>query len=168
MNYERDMSIDTQALDVEWTEQAELAMRYGRMWADAQDKLERANENVKLIKAELNVKINEDPEHYLGDGVKATVANVEACILQNVDYQAAREAWLDALKESNLLSVAKNEISFTRKAALENLVILHGQSYFAGPNVPRDLKREVEKRKENRKLANEKANAEIKRIVRNR
>lgn len=166
MSYERDMSIDVTALDVEWTEQAELAMKYGRLWADAQDTLERANENVKLIKAELNVKINEDPEKLLGEGVKATVANVEACILQHTDYQEAREAWLDALKESNLLSVAKNEISFTRKAALENLVILHGQSYFAGPNIPRDLKNEMERRKESRAAANEKANARMRKIER--
>jgi hypothetical protein len=162
-SYERDMSIDVQALDVEWTEQAELAMKYGRMWAEAQDTLERANENVKLIKAELNVRINENPEKLLGEGVKATVANVEACILQHVDYQQAREAWLDALKQSNLLSVAKNEISFTRKSALENLVILHGQSYFAGPNVPRNLKVEVDKKRENQK-----ANAEMKKIERRR
>lgn len=29
-----------------------------------------------------------------------------------------------------------------RKAALENLVKLHGQNYFAGPSIPRDLNKE--------------------------
>jgi hypothetical protein len=53
-----------------------------------------------------------------------------------------------AMKEFNLVDIAKNEISFTRKAALENLVQLHGQQYFAGPKMPRDLKEEIRKHKE--------------------
>ena len=32
-----------------------------------------------------------------------------------------------------------------QKTALENLVKLHGQQYFAGPSVPRDLSKEWER-----------------------
>ena len=166
MSYERDMAIDVTALDVEWVEQAELAMKYGRLWADARDALERANETVKLTKAELTVKINEKPEKYLGEGTKVTVANVEACIMNHDDYKNAREEWLSAMKEANLLAVAKNEISFTRKSALENLVTLHGQNYFAGPSVPRNLKEKMEQRKETRNSAKESANKRIRKIER--
>ena len=161
MSFERDMVIDVTALDVEWTEQAQLAMRYGRLWVDAKERMEKAKENVKLVQAELNVKINKDPEKYLGEGVKATGANVEACVMNHKDYKAAREQFLDSVKEHDLLEIAKNEISFTRKAALENLVVLHGQNYFAGPNMPRDLKKEVDKRRESREFAKNKANAKV-------
>ena len=61
---------------------------------------------------------------------------------------------LDALKECNDAEIVKNEISFTRKAALENLVQLHGQSYFAGPSVARNLQKERERKIEKRKQAN--------------
>lgn len=161
MNYERDMSIDTEALDVEWVEQAPLAMRYGKIWADKKEELERANENVKLVKAELTVKINDDPEKYLGVGVKSTVANVEACILKHEDYQAARDEALNAMKEFNLIDIAKNEIAFTRKAALENLVVLHGQQYFAGPKIPRNLKEELANHRKQREFQKEKNNQRV-------
>lgn len=161
MNYEFDMQIDATALDVEWLEQAPLAMRYGRIWADKKEDLQRANENVKLVKAELTVKINDDPEKYLGAGIKSTVANVEACILKHQDYQVARDEALDAEKQFNLIDIAKNEICFTRKSALENLVTLHGQQYFAGPKIPRNLKEEMAKYKERRELQKEKANQRV-------
>ena len=34
MDYETDMQIDETALDVEWLDQAELAMKYGRIYAE--------------------------------------------------------------------------------------------------------------------------------------
>lgn len=163
MSYERDMSIDTQALDVEWTEQAELAMKYGRMWADAQDKCSRAEENIKLVRSQLILEITKNPEKF--GLVKTTDPMIEAAYRSDQRHIDAKEDWLDKLSELNTITVAKSEISFTRKAALENLVILHGQSYFAGPNVPRDLKNEMERRKESRAAANEKANARMRKIT---
>jgi hypothetical protein len=50
-----------------------------------------------------------------------------------------------------MAEVAKNEFSFTRKAALENLVQLHGQNYFAGPKVPRNLSKERDEKEERQK-----------------
>lgn len=158
MNYERDIRIDVTALDVEWTEQAELAMKYGRLWADAKEELERAQEDIKLIKAELNAKVNSDPEKYLGEGVKATVANVEAYVLRSKKYKEAWERSMEASKQETLLSIAKNEISFTRKAALENLVVLHGQQYFAGPKMPRDIYSEVTRARQAKELQKTKLN----------
>ena len=38
-----------------------------------------------------------------------------------------------------------------RKTSLENLVRLHGQQYFAGPKMPRDLRKEVDRRAQQRK-----------------
>ena len=43
-----------------------------------------------------------------------------------------------------------------RKDALENLVRLHGQQYFAGPKIPRDLPSEMEKRTNKNKEVNKK------------
>jgi len=40
----------------------------------------------------------------------------------------------------------KDLIHFTRSKALEELVNLHGQGYFAGPNVPRNINKEIEKK----------------------
>jgi len=153
-NYKRDMQIDDTALDIEWLEQAELAVKWGQLWADAQDELDRADENVKVVRSELLLKINQDPDKYLGNGVKPTDPKVEAAYRVHPDHIEAKERWLDALHQVNTLSIIKSEISYTRKAALENMVILHGQNYFAGPKMPRDLTTERKNRDVTRQMAN--------------
>jgi len=153
-NYKKDMAIDDTALDIEWLEQAELATKWGIEWVNAKDELARAEENVKITRAELVQKANADPDRYLGDGVKATAPNIEAYYRTHKLHKAAKERWLTALKQVGVLEVVKNEISFTRKAALENMVQLHGQSYFAGPKMPRDLHTERKDRNKTRQEAN--------------
>lgn len=168
MNYEKDMYIDVTALDVEWTEQANLALRYGRLWSDAKDECDRADETVKLVRSELILMANEDPDKCFGAGVKPTDMKVEAFYRTHPKYIKAKDKWLDKLKAFNILDIAKNEICFTRKAALENLVTLHGQGYFAGPKVPRNIKNEVDAYRKGRTLEREKANSKVKPFRRRR
>ncbi len=76
MNYEQDMIIDESALDVEWLDQTSLANKYGRNWAECRQALTLTEENIKLVRAELTKEANEDPDEYLGDGVKPTGVNL--------------------------------------------------------------------------------------------
>lgn len=141
-DYKRDMRIDESNLALEWLDQAELATDWNMEYVEAEDELTRADENVKFTRSELILKINQDPDEYLGKGVKATDPKVEAAYRTHRDYLAAKERWMDAKKELSELEHIKKEIGFTRKAALENLVTLHGQNYFAGPKIPFDLTKE--------------------------
>lgn len=145
LNYEKDILIDETSLDVEWLNQAALAMRYGKYWADCQLKVQQAEERIKLIRAELVKEANEDPDSTLGEGVKPTGPNIEAYYRNHKRHKQAKQEWVEACYELNIADIAKKEISTTRKAALENLVRLHGQSYFSGPNMPRDINFEAEK-----------------------
>ena len=165
MNYERDFYIDHTALDVEWLEQASLAAKWGYYFNECKEEFTRAEENVKVVRSELILLINQDPDKYLGEGIKPTDAKVEAAVRTHKKHLAAKERWIKAMKTMNDAEVAKNEMSFTRKAALENLVTLHGQQYFAGPKMPRDLNKEFEDRNVTRKVANKKVNRQrLKRI----
>jgi hypothetical protein len=155
MSYIQDIYIDDTALDVEWTEQAELAIKWGLLWSEAKDAATKAEEYVKIVRSELILKINKNPERYLGEGVKLTDPKVEAAYRTHPKHKRAKEKWMRAVKRVQDLEIAKNEISFTRKSALENLVTLHGQSYFAGPSVPRDLRKERRSREKTRKENNE-------------
>lgn len=148
MDYENDMDIDADQLDVEWLEQANLAFKYGRHWADCRAELLRTEENIKLVRSEIIKQVNQDPERYLGEGVKPTAPVVEAFYRNARRHQKAKKEWVDAQFEANVAEIAYKEISYTRKMALENLVKLHGQSYFAGPAVPHDISELKEKRKE--------------------
>lgn len=142
LDYTEDMRIDEDALDVEWLNQASLSMKYGKMYAKARKELTLAEENIKVVRAELIAKANDDPDTCLGDGVKPTGPNIEAYYRNHRKHKAAKDAWVEAQYNCNMAEIAKNEISFTRKAALEALVQLHGQQYFAGPSIPRNLHEE--------------------------
>lgn len=157
MNYEKDMSIDESALDVEWLDQTALAFKYGRHWAECQEALTRAEEDIKLIRSELIKKAHEFPEKCFGEGVvKPTGPMVESYYRNHKRHQDAKDAWVKAQYEANVADIARKEISMTRKKALENLVQLHGQEYFAGPRVPRNLaeEREMKNKHLNVKISN--------------
>ena len=151
MDYEKDIKIDESALDVEWLEQASLAMKYGRHWADLGEKLDLAEEALELIVAEITDEINADIEGLLGKGIKSTVANVQAYCVQQSRYRLQKEKVIKLKHDVNVAKIAKEQAGDTRKTALENLVKLHGQSYFAGPSISRDLNHEAQQRHDQKK-----------------
>jgi hypothetical protein len=149
LDYQQDVQIDETALDVEWLEQAELSMRYGRHYALCKKRLTEADEKVKVVRAELIKRANSDPEKYCHKD-KPNAADIEAYYRMHPKHIAAKEEWVKAQYDLDIAEIAKNEISFTRKAALEHLVKLFLGSYFAGPKVPRDLIKEMKSRRVDR------------------
>jgi hypothetical protein len=138
MNYEEDIRIDEEALDIEWLEQAELAMKYAKNYAEARRRLTNAEEKIKVIRAELIAEANADPVKCCNKD-KPNAADIEAYYRNHRRHKLAKDEWVQAQYDTDIAEAAKNEIGFTRKAALENLVRLHGQQYFAGPSIPHDL-----------------------------
>lgn len=143
MNYQKDIVIDQDALDVEWLNQPALALRYGKHWACCVEDLARAEEHLKIVQADLVDMVNQDPAAYLGEGIKPTIGNIDAYVIRHEDYKVAKDEVIKRQYEVNVANIAKMEIGNSRKSALENLVRLHGQNYFAGPSVPRDLSKEA-------------------------
>lgn len=164
MNYEKDIQIDENALDVELLNQSELAMQYGKHWADCYRNLQQAEENIKLVRSELIELANADPEEHLGAGVKPTKDNIESFYRNHEEHVKAKNEWIQAQYELNIADIAKKEISVTRKAMLLGLIELHGMNYFAGPITPRDLSFEAaNKRKERQKSSDSKISSKLKR-----
>ena len=147
MDYENDMRIDEASLDLEWLEQGALAHKYGEHWADCVRALTLAEEKVKLVRSELIKKAHENAEEIfdLAEGKSPTGPMVESYYRNHKRHKEAKDEWIQAQYEANVAETAKFEVSRTRKSALENLVQLHGQNYFAGPRMPKNL---MEKRKE--------------------
>ena len=143
MDYEKDMTIDESALDVEWLDQPRLMLRYAKHAAKTRLEVERVKEKLDIVRAELDKKIRMDPEAF--EIVKLTETFITSTILTQKEYQEANEEYLEAVYESNMAQGAVRAID-GKKTALENLVRLHGQQYFAGPSVPRDLSKEWEDR----------------------
>jgi len=149
MNYKDDIRIDEMALEIEWLDQASLAMKYGRYYALARRRLIEAEEKVKVTRAELIAEANADPEGCCNKD-KPNAADIEAYYRMHKRHKKAKEEWVTAQYEFDMAEAAKNEIGFTRKSALENLVRLHGQQYFAGPKIPRDIAWERQEKQKRR------------------
>jgi hypothetical protein len=152
MNYETDIVIDETALDVEWLEQPNLMMRYARVAATARMNLDLAKESLDFVRAELDKKIRTDPGIYGIEKVTETV--VQNIIIAQDEYKEASRVVISAKFEADVAQGAVRAFE-ARKDALENLVRLHGQQYFAGPKVPRDLswEREEKQKRLNAKIA---------------
>jgi len=145
MDYNKDVSIDESALDIEWLEQPSLMMKYGIHRADLQLEVERTKERIEIVKAELDKSIRSAPDSY--DIPKVSESAITNTILLQPQYQKAKEAYRKLKHELDYAWAASNAID-SKKSALENLVKLHGQQYFAGPKMPRELRREREIKQE--------------------
>lgn len=153
LNYLLDVEIDATALDIEWLEQTRLAIRYARNAAYKNKVAKRWAERVKVLQAELTKKANKNPVKYCHKE-KPNLEDIRAYYQTHPRYREAMKEKIEADYQAEYAELAKWEICKSRKDALENLVILHGQMYFAGPHVPRNITKEWEKRRKD-KIANQ-------------
>lgn len=141
-NYASLIEIDPDALDVEWVEQPGVFLHVAESLARARNKLERAEQDYEVKEARIASKIRAEAN---GDR-KVTEAAVKERLTQNSILAEAREELADLRLKVELLAAGVRALDM-RKSALENLVRLQGQSYFAGPKEPRALSVEVAKRR---------------------
>ena len=143
MNYEQDILIDGEALDQEWLRQPSLVMQYSKHAAEKTRRLDEAKQNLDIAKAEADKRIRTNPEAY--DIAKVTETVIANAILIEEGYKDAYDEFLVAKYESDMARAAV--VAFEhKKAALENLVRLFGQQYFAGPSMPLQINREWEQK----------------------
>lgn len=161
INYEKDSHIDINALDIEWLKIPNTEAEYIKEVKNLKDELTQrieehklAHEKVKTVRSVLLQRVHADPEKYIGKA-KATGPEAEAFYRTHKKYKKAKEneinaemAVIRAEDDFNTAKDMKDLIHFTKTKSIENLVILHGQGYFAGPKVPRDIKRELERYQE--------------------
>lgn len=137
MNYEEDIRIDENSLDLEWLDQPALMMKYARYEAEMERAKDEAKERLDLLEADLDRQVREDPELF-GVKVKVTETVFKNTVHAQEEYMEEYKRYLDAIYNYNIAKAATRAVQ-QRKDALENLVKLHGQQYFAGPKVPHDL-----------------------------
>lgn len=144
-DYESDLRIDPNALDVEWLEQPMLFMRYAEELAYARTRMDRAKEKLDVVRAEVDNMVRKNPGDYFDEGTKVTNSAIDALVITNELYKEANDKLIEIRLEVELLSAAVRAMD-QKKSALENLVRLLGQSYFAAPKEPRDLGVEMHQR----------------------
>ena len=144
-SYQQDIEIDPDALDIQWTKQAQTFFKYAELAAKARNKVDRLKESLEVLDANLGLQIRKAPLNYGLE--KVTEGALQSCILLNPQHANASKELADAQYELEILAAAVRALD-QKKAALENLVRLQGQNYFAAPSVPRDIGAEWVKEKE--------------------
>ncbi len=145
-NYEKDLDIDPNNLDVEWLRQPQLISNYSRLKADADKHVRELEEEKKTLRSELMLEAWRKGEKLLK--VKPTVTSVEAWYRLQPDYISVIDELNDAYHEAEVLEGAVRGLAH-KKTALENLVVLLGREYFSAPNAPHDLSKAYEDSKKN-------------------
>ena len=136
MDYENDIQIRQDELEMEWLDQPSLMFKYAKNAAEMRRLLDLSKEKLDLAKAEIDKEIRTNPEKFGIEKITETV--VANSMLATFKYKKANEEFLNAKYEVDVAQAAVVAMS-QRKDALENLVRLHGQQYFAGPKVPHDI-----------------------------
>lgn len=129
-----DFQVDESALDREWVAQPARYFRYAELLAAAKLEHARLENELKVAEAEVSVDIRNNPDAYgikpYRDSVKE--GDVEIRVKLHKRVQAAVKAVNQAQHEIDVLNAACRALDH-KKAALENLVSLHGQNYFSTP-----------------------------------
>ncbi len=159
LDYREDSKIDPEQLDVEWVRHVSLEERYIEQvsekkqdWIRCIETEKLAHETLKTVRSKLVQKCHDKPEKCIGKS-KATGPEVEAYYRTHPDYLIKKRKWLkaeirvlEAQEEYEMAQAMKDLIHFTRTKAIEQLVTLYGQGYFAGPEEPRNINNALFKR----------------------
>lgn len=130
-DFNKDIAINPEELDLEWLRQPQLYAKYAARVANANANAKRADEKVKVVRSELIIEAQEKLQ-------KATAQTIEAYYRTHPRHIEAKQEWLEASYEAEMLQNSMWALN-NRKDALENLVKLHMAQYFSGPSMPRDL-----------------------------
>lgn len=123
------VEIDQNALDEEWVEQPKMYHLWATKLAKAKAKVAAKKAALDLAEAESRRRIRKNPAKY---GVpKLTDATLKAAATLHPHYQAALAEYNSARYKQDVYEAAVKALEH-RKAALQDLVFLWGQSYFAG------------------------------------
>ena len=133
------LSPDKTRLDVEWTNQPKLFYDYACQLAGAREGLDEMRASLDVVKAEIDKAIRDNPADY---GIeKLTETLISNTIVQQPDFQRGQKEVRRMKHNVDILQAAVTALDH-RKAALEKLVSLHGQSYFATPRASDEDSRE--------------------------
>jgi len=146
LDYKKDVTIDEGALDYELLIQADLRRKYGENLSEMESRRDRMQDKLDVCRAEIDRDIRTSPEDY-EITVKLTETVIANTILLQNEYRETLELLRELEYEVKYTKHAVQSIEH-KKSALEELVKLHGQSYFAGPRIPRDLSKERERKNE--------------------
>ena len=133
--------IDKNLLDDEWLGQPKLYFNWAIQLEDARADFEEVKAEFDVVKAEVDLAIRTTPDDY--DLPKVTDKSVAVALIVQPEYKKAQQKVFTAKHRVGILQAAVTALDH-RKKALEKLVDLHGQKYFATPRASEQSREAVE------------------------
>lgn len=147
LNYKEDVTIDKEALDVESVDFPGTIHGYREYAAQAERREDKAKKDLDHKEAELDHRIRTNPEEF---GLpKTTDEVVKHARRRHPEYLEKYDAWIEAKYERKSAEAAIHSLR-DKKDAMGYLIKLWERHYFKGPEEPRDLVIEWNKRQEER------------------
>lgn len=126
------LDIDITRLDKEWLEHPKMAHKAIDSFRILNDKLRKGKARLTKVEAEASLRIRRNPEKYGLD--KTTDSVIKAAVQVDKKFVETQARFLDLQNRTEKARVTVDFMDIRRKA-LEYLVRLHGQDYFASPRV---------------------------------
>jgi len=152
-NFKEKLEIDQNALDQEWLNQPKRFYAVSEDLAHAKKRLEKEKLKMEIIEAELYRDIKTNSSNYGLE--KVTEAAIASTIKLQSKYEDQQNKIIEAKHEADIFNAGVSAFD-QRKKALENMVFLFGQQYFASPKIPKGTDgtyiKEAEKKKARSKI----------------
>jgi hypothetical protein len=134
-----ELSLDN--LDQAWLEQPNLMFQAMEQLADAKVEYEQLKSQLDVVNADIAQKVRLHPMKYGHE--KVTEKIVDECVTISEAY---KKALAEVNEAKHLVDMSQAYVTAYdhRKKALEKLVDLHAQGYFAVPRAPDGAKQQVE------------------------
>ena len=138
--------LDETRLDEHWIEQPRIMFKAMKDLADAKLAVDEAKTHLQVVEAETSKEVRSDPVEY---GIeKVTEKAITECLVSSEPVVEATASLQEKKHHADICQAMVTALDH-RKKALEKLVDLHGQSYFATPQASGESgkkMREVEKK----------------------
>ena len=147
LDYESNLRIDEDALDLECLDQPMRFLEISKASAQADFEYDEKKNEAEIVTAIETDLIRSNLDEYKTCPIdtkgnkKPTEGWITSQLWQNEKYKKVQKELNEAKKHAGIVKGAVKTWE-QRKNMLETLTKLHGQSYFAGPSVPRDLPNE--------------------------
>jgi len=134
--WEQDKALDPLQLDIEAARQSDVFYKWAKRSAEAKTEVAIAKFEMDIVQARLQLACRSNPKLFGLERV--TEAAITAAVTCHEERIASEKAYIAAKRIQYLMAEAVDTLQ-QKKAMIEALIKLHGQQYFAGPSVPRDI-----------------------------
>jgi len=136
-SFAEELEIDKYNLDEEWKRQPYLCYKWTSLVAEAEKRLDDVKSRRDLCKANLDAAVRRNPQEYGLLKEKPTEAAILGVIVANDTYRELEEKYIEAKRKFGIAQAASRAVDH-KKQALENMVKLFLNNYYAEPFVPKD------------------------------